>query len=185
MFGHISTVGYWNDLLCLIGSYSGTVDVSVLQYPILCNRGWSFTSIPSYVMHLASIDPAWRQKNHNLFHVVKRPVLWSFDPLETTKCATVFISTIPAQSQQAIFTYFHLLFGWPALLLQWSLPRRLYNSVSVCRLWTNSTQEIVKYWAGFSIGIVKQTTRELWICTRSFSWCGIRTNRKQSGNNCS
>lgn len=58
MFGHISTVGYWNDPLCLIGSFSGNVDVSVLQYPILCSRGWSFTSIPSYVMLLASIDPA-------------------------------------------------------------------------------------------------------------------------------
>lgn len=99
MFGHISTAGYRNDPSFLIVSHTGAVGVSVLQYLMLSSRGWSFTSIPSCAMFLASIDPAWRQKNHNRFHVVQRPALWSFDPLLMTKCSTVFISTVPAQTQ--------------------------------------------------------------------------------------
>lgn len=59
--------------------------------PLQCSRGCPLTSVSSCVVFLASIDPAWRQKHHNLFHMVKRPVLSSFDPLEMTKCSSVFI----------------------------------------------------------------------------------------------
>lgn len=61
----------------------------------------------------------------------------------------------------------------------------LYNSASDCRLWTSSTPETLKYWAGFSMScIVKLTTLDLCICTHCFSWYVIQTNRKQSDNNC-
>lgn len=108
--------------------------------PLLCSRGCSLTSIPSYAVFLASIDPAWRQKkNHNLFRVVKRPVLWSFDPLEMTKCSVlIYFST---NTSVFIFIMF-IWFGWPTLVMQWSLHRWLWCrggcrpvQICICRLW--------------------------------------------------
>lgn len=149
---------YWTHLNCRLLEWSFMFDRFsfrgcwrlTLAVPHVLQQGVVF-HLCSFVMFFASIDPVWRQKNHNLFHVVKRPVLWSLDPLEMTKCPLCLSLLFLHQHNKRFLPIFICFLAdqrcccCNEAFLDYGREEDagLYDSVSDCRLWicANSTLE--------------------------------------------